>query len=230
MSRVKVTLLISIGFLIGLLLGAYLLSQRQTALRRIHVPTSRNVVFYRVSARLAEGASNKDPAAASRRAASSAPPVTATDYQRLAIRGLEIPVRGVQAKSIQDTFNESRGGHPHQATDIIAPRGAAVVAVEDGSIKKLFTSRWGGLTIYQFDPSGNYCYYYAHLDRYREGIKEGLAVRRGDTIAYVGSTGDADTATPHLHFAIFKLGPEKNWWQGTAINPYPILMASLNPK
>ena len=176
-------------------------------------------------------AANKPPQAAPAKPGSGAPAVTPSDYQTLASRGLAIPVLGASARDIQDTFNQTRGANDsrgairHEATDIIAPRGAPVVAVEDGVIKKLFTSRWGGLTIYQFDPSGTYCYYYAHLDRYAEGIKEGMQVHRGDKIGYVGSTGDA--ASPHLHFAIFKLGPEKKWWEGSAINPYSILMGAF---
>ena len=98
------------------------------------------------------------------------------------------------------------------------PRAAA-----DGTVAKLFTSVPGGLTIYEFDPTGTYAYYYAHLDRYAPGLVEGKVLRRGDVIAYVGSTGNASAEAPHLHFAIFVLGPEKQWWKGTAIDPYPLL-------
>jgi murein DD-endopeptidase MepM/ murein hydrolase activator NlpD len=108
----------------------------------------------------------------------------------------------------------------------MAPRSTPVVAAVDGSIEKLFTSNQGGLTIYEFDRDRNYCYYYAHLDRYAEGVKEGQAVHRGDRVGYVGSTGDASAQAPHLHFAIFQLGPEKRWWLGTPINPYPFLLAT----
>ena len=93
-------------------------------------------------------------------------------------------------------------------------------AVEDGHIQKLFTSKAGGLTIYQFDPTGTFTYYYAHLDRYADGLGEGQLVKRGDVIGYVGSTGNASPDAPHLHFAIFRLGPEKQWWKGEPINPY----------
>jgi murein DD-endopeptidase MepM/ murein hydrolase activator NlpD len=88
---------------------------------------------------------------------------------------------------------------------------------------KLFYSVPGGRTIYQFDPEQQFAYYYAHLDGYAEGVKEGMAVKRGDVLGYVGSTGNANAAAPHLHFAIFRLGPERRWWQGTAIDPYPWL-------
>ena len=105
----------------------------------------------------------------------------------------------------------------------MAPRGTPVIAVEGGTIAKLFNSKQGGLSIYQFDPSGTYTYYYAHLDRYAAGLKEGQTVRRGDVIGSVGSTGNAAEDAPHLHFAIFRLTPERRWWKGTPINPYPVL-------
>jgi murein DD-endopeptidase MepM/ murein hydrolase activator NlpD len=141
-------------------------------------------------------------------------------------RSIIIPVQGVSASDIRDTFDEARGPErKHEATDILAPRGTAVLAADDGEIKKLFLSKPGGLTLYQFDSTGQYCYYYAHLDRYADGLLEGMKVRRGDVIGHVGTTGNAPPDTPHLHFGIFKLGPEKRWWEGIPINPYPILIA-----
>jgi murein DD-endopeptidase MepM/ murein hydrolase activator NlpD len=152
----------------------------------------------------------------------------ADDYQLLMERGLAPPIRGLTAHDIQDTYNQGReGGKPHEATDILAPRGTPIQAVEDGVIQKLFLSKPGGLTIYQFDREGMYCYYYAHLDRYADGLREGMPVKRGDLIGYVGTTGNAPPQTPHLHFAIFRLGPERHWWQGTALDPYPVLIEAL---
>jgi murein DD-endopeptidase MepM/ murein hydrolase activator NlpD len=143
-------------------------------------------------------------------------------------RNIIIPVQGVSAGDIQDTFDEARGAErKHEATDILAPRGTPVLAADDGEIKKLFLSKAGGLTLYQFDPTGEYCYYYAHLDRYADDMREGLTVRQGDVIGYVGTTGNAPPDTPHLHFGIFKLGPEKLWWKGIPINPYPILIMKV---
>lgn len=137
---------------------------------------------------------------------------------------LLIPVAGVKPAHLQDTYAQPRGAERmHEALDIIAPKGTPVVAVADGKIAKLFTSKPGGLTIYQFDPSERFSYYYAHLDHYAGNLKEGQMVRRGDVIGYVGSTGNADPATPHLHFAMFELGPDKNWWQGKPLNPYPMM-------
>jgi murein DD-endopeptidase MepM/ murein hydrolase activator NlpD len=138
-------------------------------------------------------------------------------------RNLLLPVEGVTRDRLRDSFDEARGARQHEAMDILAPRGTHVLAVEDGSVAKLFTSDAGGLTIYQFDPGRDYAYYYAHLDAYAPGVTEGAAVRRGQTIGYVGTTGNAPKDTPHLHFAIFKLGDEKRWWEGTAIDPFPIM-------
>jgi murein DD-endopeptidase MepM/ murein hydrolase activator NlpD len=150
--------------------------------------------------------------------------VTPADYDALSQRDLLIPVQGISPSDLRDSFNELRGGtRRHEAIDILTARGTPVLAVDDGVVKKLFHSVPGGLTVYQFDRQEIYCYYYAHLDRYAEGLKEGIVLKRGDLVGYVGTTGDAPANTPHLHFAITKLGPDKHWWQGPAINPYPIL-------
>jgi murein DD-endopeptidase MepM/ murein hydrolase activator NlpD len=144
------------------------------------------------------------------------------DLALLKLRRLLMPVPEVDARRLRDDFGDPRTGHAHEALDILAPRGSAVVAVDDGVVQKLFTSVRGGLTVYQFDPEGTYCYYYAHLDRYAPGLREGMALKKGDRIGDVGTTGNAPPQTPHLHFAIFKLGPEKQWWKGAALNPYPL--------
>ncbi len=139
-------------------------------------------------------------------------------------RNLVLPVQGIRPEQLQNTFEDSRGGgRVHQAIDIMAPRNTPVMAVEDGKIAKLFTSKQGGLTIYQFDPSETYAYYYAHLERYADGLKEGMMLRRGQVVGYVGTSGNANPEGPHLHFAIFRLTPEKRWWDGAPINPFPVL-------
>jgi len=139
-----------------------------------------------------------------------------------------LPIVGMKLSDIHDTFNQGRsGGRAHESTDIMKPRGTPVIAVDDGTIVKFFNSRQGGLTVYQFDSSQIYCYYYAHLDGYAEGLAEGMAVKRGDPIGYVGSTGNANAAGPHLHFGIARIGPEKHWWGGQAIDPYPLLIQAL---
>lgn len=137
-------------------------------------------------------------------------------------RDLEIPVEGVDDEDLRDTFADARGAHAHEALDIMAPRHTPVRAVEGGTIQKLFTSQAGGFTVYQFDPTATFSYYYAHLDRYAKGLHEGQVVRRGDVIGYVGSTGNASPDAPHLHFGIFRLTPERQWWKGEPINPYPV--------
>lgn len=139
-------------------------------------------------------------------------------------RRLEVPVVGTRRDELRGMFDEARGGsRKHEAIDILAPKGTPVVAVEDGTIAKLFLSDAGGITIYQFDPTDRYAYYYAHLDAYAPGLKDGDTVRRGETIGFVGVSGNAPKDTPHLHFAIFELTDAKRWWQGTPIDPYPIL-------
>lgn len=149
---------------------------------------------------------------------------TAPAAPAVAGSGLIVPVSGVTVAQLSNTFDDARGqGRVHEALDIMAPRGTPVLAVADGTVEKLFTSDRGGLTVYQFEPSGRHAYYYAHLDRYAAGLDEGDPLEQGQVIGYVGSTGNASEDAPHLHFAIFVLGPEKRWWEGTAINPYPIL-------
>ncbi len=137
---------------------------------------------------------------------------------------LLLPVQGVGVDQLHDTFTDARGeGRVHDAIDIMAAAGTPVLAVADGKVEKLFDSARGGLTLYQFEPTGRLAYYYAHLQRYADGLAEGQDVRRGQVIGYVGSTGNASADAPHLHFAIFVLGPERHWWEGAAVNPYPIL-------
>jgi peptidoglycan LD-endopeptidase LytH len=141
---------------------------------------------------------------------------------------ISLPLNGLTIADIHDMFDQVRDGNRrHEATDIMAPRGTPVLAVNDGTIVKLFLSKPGGNTIYQFDPSKEYCYYYAHLDSYASGIVEGRVVHRGELIGFVGSTGNANPAAPHLHFEIHKLDSEKRWYTGSPINPYPYLVLAL---
>jgi peptidoglycan LD-endopeptidase LytH len=135
-----------------------------------------------------------------------------------------VPVQGYDSVRLRDNFDELRGSsRRHEALDIMAPRGTPVVAVDDGVITKLFKSAAGGITIYQSDAPEKFIYYYAHLERYADGLREGQPVQRGQVIGYVGSTGNAPESAPHLHFTIFQLGPDKRWWKGKAVNPYPYL-------
>ncbi len=137
---------------------------------------------------------------------------------------LVIPVQGTQAAQLVDTFTQARGDNRvHDAIDIMAPHGTPVFAVADGKVAKLFESKAGGITLYQFDPGERFVYYYAHLQGYAPGVVEGKALKQGEVIGYVGSTGNANPDGPHLHFAVGALTPEKKWWDYTAINPYPLL-------
>ena len=148
------------------------------------------------------------------------PTATAGDVPRGRLR---MPIDGQTVEALKGGFSETRGGsRPHEAADILAPRNTPIHAVESGTIARLFTSKAGGLTIYQFDPTGHLCYYYAHLQRYADDLKEGLKVSQGDVIGYVGTTGNAPANTPHLHFAVFELSADKRWWQGKAVDPYEV--------
>ncbi|MBK8595058.1 MAG: M23 family metallopeptidase [Holophagales bacterium] len=136
-----------------------------------------------------------------------------------------MPVAGFDPRSLWGSFTEARGTtRAHEAVDLPAPRGTPVLAVADGIVQKLFTSVRGGLTLYEFDLDGRYCYYYAHLDSYAPSILEGRFLRKGDVIGTVGSTGNANEKAPHLHFAVTLLGPEKKWWGGVPVDPYPLLV------
>ena len=175
-------------------------------------------------------ATTAPPLVAPAQAPATTPPMSSAPPQPPGLANLMVPVEGITAAKLADTFAQARGNAPHEAIDIAAPKGTKVVAVADGKVAKLFDSKEGGLTVYQFDPSQTYAYYYAHLDRYADGLKEGMEIKRGDVIGYVGSSGNADPATPHLHFTIFELTPEKQWWKGKAINPYPLLAQAAPAK
>ena len=137
---------------------------------------------------------------------------------------LIIPVAGVGGSNLRDTFNDARSqGRIHNAIDIMAPRGTAVLAASDGEIIRLFSSDLGGNTIYQFSPDHQIVFYYAHLERYAAGIVAGHQAHQGEVIAYVGDTGNAGKGNYHLHFAIWRVTDPKRYWDGVNINPYPIL-------
>lgn len=135
---------------------------------------------------------------------------------------LTMPIGGVSAESIKGSFYQGRDAkRMHRAADFIAPRGTPIHAVDDGTLARLFNSKAGGLTLYQVDPTERFVYYYAHLDGYAAGLKEGQKIDRGQLLGYVGSTGNADPKSPHLHFAIWQTTPH-DIWDGIAIDPYEI--------
>ena len=137
---------------------------------------------------------------------------------------LIVPVAGVQPSQLLDTFSDSRSeGRVHDAIDISAAAGTPVLAAADGQIIKLFQSERGGTTIYQLSTNQKLIFYYAHLQRYVDGLTEGKYVRQGEVIGYVGDTGNAGPGNYHLHFSIAVVTDPKRYWEGTNINPYPLL-------
>ena len=153
-------------------------------------------------------------------------PIVIAEGVEVGPAGLAIPVAGIKGSQLSDTFTQARAGgaRAHDAIDIMAPRGTPVVAAAPGKVEKLFDSKGGGgITAYVRSADGQWLYYYAHLDRYAPGLKEGQAVQRGTPLGTVGSTGNANPAGPHLHFAIHRMRPGEKWYQGSAVNPYPLL-------
>lgn len=156
------------------------------------------------------------------------PPVTIAEGATVGPAGLAVPVQGVKPEHLSDTFTQARAGgaRRHDAIDIMAPQGTPVVSASDGTVEKLFFSEGGGgISVYVRSPDTRWIYYYAHLQRYASGLAEGQKVRRGQLLGYVGATGNANPVGPHLHFAINRMEPGEKWWQGTPINPYPLLAA-----
>lgn len=154
-------------------------------------------------------------------AGSSFPAVAPADIVALRAQSPVVPVAGIRADKLSDSFDDARGGsRRHNAMDIMAPRGTPVVAVTAGRILKLHNSVAGGMSVYATDASSRYLFLYGHLDKYRPGLVEGAAVTRGEVIGYVGTTGNANPLGPHLHFGITRSDNVKEWWKGTPLNPY----------
>lgn len=157
--------------------------------------------------------------AAVRAATSSAPADAATPVVLL------VPVAGVRRDRLVDSWGDARSeGRSHRGIDIMAAGGTPVLAAAAGTVEKLFQSRLGGTTLYQRSIDRRWTYYYAHLQGYATGVREGQAVRAGEVIAYVGDTGDAGPGNFHLHFSTARLRPEQRWWEGEDVNPYPLLL------
>lgn len=138
--------------------------------------------------------------------------------------GPRMPVVGIAADSLRDSFGDARGKRRHEAIDIMAPRGTPVVAAVSGTIAKVYRHPLGGLSVYQYDEQRSYAYYYAHLDSFAPGLKADVVLHAGDPIGAVGTSGNATPGSPHLHFAIYRLGREHQWWRGTPVDPYPLLI------
>ena len=140
-------------------------------------------------------------------------------------RGLLVPVSGVAVAQLRDTFDEGRDqGRVHRALDILAPRGTAVLSADDGRILRIRPNALGGNTVYATDPQARVVYYYAHLDAYQPGLVEGAVIARGDVLGTVGTTGNAPKDTPHLHFQVMRMPADGKYWDGEAINPYPLFL------
>ena len=174
------------------------------------------------------GTSAVTPAPPPTVAARPAPPAasngatSAADLDALK-RSLVLPVQGVKPEQLIDSFDDARGSsRKHEALDIPAPRGTPVLSATDGKILRRFTSKAGGLMIYATDASERFILMYAHLDRYADTAVDGKAVKAGETIGYVGTTGNAPPNVPHLHFALAR-ADSGSWWHGTPVNPYPLL-------
>jgi len=161
----------------------------------------------------------------------SIPAAAPTDATAVAhLNSLLFPVPSVDSTRLDDSFDEPRDGgvRRHNAIDIMAPRGAPVLAVQDGRILRAVKNSKGGLTIYATDLDEQFVYYYAHLDRYHPDIYDGKPVMRGDTLGFVGTTGNAPPSTPHLHFQVMRMPPDKRYWDGEPINPYPLLRSTAS--
>lgn len=139
-----------------------------------------------------------------------------------------MPVDGVAPEALYPSFDEARGERAHEAIDIMAPRGTPVLAADDGRVLRVSSNRLGGLTIYAIDDEERFVYYYAHLDRYRDGLRAGTRIARGEVIGYVGSTGNASASAPHLHFQAMRYRPER-YWDGEPVNPMPYLAIAGRP-
>jgi peptidoglycan LD-endopeptidase LytH len=170
-------------------------------------------------------ASDGAPGAASGAAGASAPRAPAMPTPLLAKGALIVPVQGIEASALHDTYNEQRGGgtRPHEALDIPAPRGTPVLSATGGRVLKLFDSKAGGRMVYAADSSERFILMYAHLDAYAPGLADGQPLKRGQVIGTVGTTGNAPPTVPHLHFAIARSNDVKVWWKGAPVNPFPLL-------
>ncbi|HET7632340.1 MAG TPA: M23 family metallopeptidase [Gemmatimonadaceae bacterium] len=167
------------------------------------------------------------PAVADPRAAGRELSLSTSGSATLAAHHLLIPVAGVGADQLTDSFDGGRsGGREHHAIDIPAPRGTPVLAADDGKVLRVSSNTLGGLTVYTIDRSGQFVYYYAHLEGYARGLKAGRYVLKGDTLGFVGTTGDAPENLPHLHFQILRMPPNGHYWDGEPIDPFPLLSAS----
>ena len=181
--------------------------------------------FWLMVARAPETRPSNSPAAGSTRPLSRS---AALSIAQPTTSGLIVPVAGVRPDQLVDSWHDARedGARQHEALDIPAPRDTPALAAFAGRVDKLFNSSRGGTTIYVRSRDGATMAYYAHLSRYADLIQEGQAVKQGQTIGYVGDTGDAGPGNTHLHFALAHMAPGEKWYQGTPYDPFPLLAGS----
>jgi murein DD-endopeptidase MepM/ murein hydrolase activator NlpD len=155
----------------------------------------------------------------------AAPIRVATTDAYLSERHIILPVAGADAAKLYDSFNEDRDGgeRMHRAIDILAPRGTPILSADDGKILRMSTSSLGGITMYTVDPASRLVYYYAHMDRYNEGMSPGRTIMKGDTLGFVGTTGNAPKDLPHLHFQVMRWPADGKYWNGQPIDPFEAL-------
>lgn len=150
--------------------------------------------------------------------------VSASEMDYLRSRRLQLPVAGVSPASLEDSFDQPRDGErKHNAIDIMAPRGTPILSADDGLVLRLSNNALGGTSLYTVDPEGRVVYYYAHLDRYHDGIVAGKQIAKGDTLGFVGTTGNAPKNLPHLHFQIMQMPADRKYWSGEPIDPFTFL-------
>lgn len=158
-------------------------------------------------------------------------PRVAADREYLRDRRLMVPVHGVRPGELVDTYNAARsGGRRHHALDVMARRGTPVISADDGVVRRISTNALGGRTVYVVDHQQRFVHYYAHLDRYARGLREGQRVRKGDQLGTVGSTGNADRNAPHLHYQLLRYANARMWWAGDPVNPVPYLVLRGNKR
>ena len=151
------------------------------------------------------------------------------DLEDLHYRGLLVPVAGIDVSKISNTFNDARDGQrKHNAVDILAKRGTPVLSVDYGTILKVGTNALGGNIVWAADANRRFVYYYAHLDRWADGLRDGMAVQRGDVLGYVGTTGNAPKDIPHLHFQLLRFTNDKRYYDGLPVNPLPFFIMTTS--
>jgi murein DD-endopeptidase MepM/ murein hydrolase activator NlpD/SH3-like domain-containing protein len=126
---------------------------------------------------------------------------------------LAFPVENRGEADIKSRFGAPRDGgrRDHHGVDIFAPRGTPALASADGVVRRVEVTNLGGKVVWLRDRDGH-ALYYAHLDR--QYVTDGQEVTVGDTLGFIGNTGNARTTPPHLHFGIYSRGegPLDPWY------------------